>query len=244
MKRLLILCLLAFALTGFALTEEMEKTIPAQALDRLVVENVNGDVEVRCVAGAEVRLKAVKSGKTQEALDGMKITIKEEGRTLSVTTEYPHHGLLGFTHSHGGSVQYTLDVPEHLALAVETVNGDVLVSGARSGVELESVNGAVTAEGIRGRISAETVNGGISVESLDEIPDIHLETVNGAIGIQAPKGARASYHFETVNGGLKCAPETFTVRGAGPKEIEGTWNGGGGKIRAETVNGGITVELI
>jgi len=244
MKRPLFLCLLAFALTGFALTEEIEKTIPAQTLDRVRVENVNGDVEVKCVSGDDVRLKAVKKGKTQEALDEMKISIKEEGRTLTVTTEYPHHGLLGLGHSHGGSVQYTLDVPERLAVDVDTVNGGVRVTGGRAGVALESVNGEVRAEGIRGRITAETVNGGINVESLDEMPDLHFETVNGAIVIKVPRAVRAAYHFETVNGTVRSAPENFTVNGSGPKEIDGTWNDGGGKIHAETVNGGITVELI
>ena len=244
MKRLLFLIPLAFALAGFALTEEIEKTIPAQSLDRVRVENVNGDVEVRCVPGGDVRLKAVKTGRSQEALDETKISIKEEGRTLSITTEYPSHGLLGLGHSHGGSVEYALEVPERLALDVETVNGDVHVAGGRAGAELESVNGKVRAEGIRGRIAAETVNGEIAVESLDETPDIRLETVNGSIGIKVPKGVKASYHFENVNGGLKCVPEAFTVHGSGPKEIDGAWNGGGGKIHAEAVNGGIQIELI
>lgn len=92
----------------------------------------------------------------------------------------------------------------------------------RVAVTFDSVNGEVTLTGTQGAAVLTTVNGGIRATSLDD--SLKATTVNGGITLE---GVRGGLSLQTVNGGIK---------GSG---LDGQGKG----VKAETVNGGIHLQI-
>jgi len=84
-------------------------------------------------------------------------------------------------------------------LALETVNGDIIVRGARSRVQAESVQGLVTIENVSGRITASSMNKGVRIRN--SAGEFHVEAVNGPVLMYAIDSRRVD--AETVNGAVE-----------------------------------------
>jgi DUF4097 and DUF4098 domain-containing protein YvlB len=151
-------------------------------------------------------------------------------------------------------------VPRQAAVDAESVNGGVSLAGTRGKVRLETTNGAVDVQDVTGDVNAGTTNGGVSAvrvagavkaETTNGAVDIDLttlpsgsalsfESTNGGIHVRLPRGARLSVDAETVNGRVK---SDFEVQGGKPgkRSLRGDINGGGGRLRIRTTNGGIEI---
>jgi DUF4097 and DUF4098 domain-containing protein YvlB len=99
-------------------------------------------------------------------------------------------------HVEASGVQTDIDIEGVTGdVDAETVQGEIRVAGGGR-LKLESVEGQILVSGARGRVQASTVNRGIQVS--DVIGDLDLETVNGPIIVQ--KVQATSVDAATVNG--------------------------------------------
>jgi DUF4097 and DUF4098 domain-containing protein YvlB len=119
------------------------------------------------------------------------------------------------------AVDFRVMVPRGVKVAVETVNGNVSVSGVTAEVHSETVNGDVVVATTGGRVNAESVNGSVRAQlgRIDASGDMKFETVNGSLNT----------NFEmTVSGRLD------------PKHLRAhIGKAGGPRIKLETVNGNV-----
>ena len=100
------------------------------------------------------------------------------------------------SHIEASGVQTDIDIEGVTGdVDAETVQGDIRVVGGGR-LKLESVEGDLIISGARGRVAASTVNRGIQVR--DVVGDLELETVNGPIIVQ--KVQATSVDASTVNG--------------------------------------------
>ncbi|MEN9816493.1 MAG: hypothetical protein RLZ32_373 [Gemmatimonadota bacterium] len=140
------------------------------------------------------------------------------------------------------SVRVALRVPDGVQVQLHTVNGGVTVEGIAGAVEAETVNGSILARSTGGPVRAETVNGSITA-TMGALggDDLRYETVNGSIILELPDEANATLALETVNGRVS-TDLPVTVQGrVSRKALRGTLGRGGPQVKAETVNGSITV---
>jgi DUF4097 and DUF4098 domain-containing protein YvlB len=212
-----------FAFAGADYREEFSKSVPLKAGETFVLANVNGKVSVSTWRESRVEIKAVKIARdAARDLKDVEIRVAESAGRVEVKAVWPKN-----RHDVHVSVNFEVRVPEDVNLKrVETVNGDVKVSGSFGAAVLGSTNGSVTAEGVRGALDAETTNGGIRVVGLEG--RLAAETTNGSIRIEKltfRDGVRA----ETTNGSIHLA-----FGSAGP--VNAT-------LRAETTNGHVSVDL-
>lgn len=138
------------------------------------------------------------------------------------------------------SVHYTVRLPQGVHLRSNTVNGGISISDVSGEVEANTVNGGITASSTSGPVRAETVNGSIKV-SMGAVgnEDLRYETVNGSITIEVPADFAGRLSLRTVNGSLR-SDFPITVQGRfNPRRIDAQIGEGGGRLEAETVNGGI-----
>jgi hypothetical protein len=140
------------------------------------------------------------------------------------------------------SVAFAVRVPDGVHVDLHTVNGGVTADGVTGMVEAETVNGSITARTTGGPVRAETVNGSIraTMGALGG-DDLRYETVNGSITLELPEGADAALALATVNGRVS-TDIPVTVQGRlSRKGLQGTIGRGGPLVKAETVNGSITL---
>src|SRR5687767_14483096 len=137
------------------------------------------------------------------------------------------------------SVSYEVWVPRKTNLDADTHNGGLSVQGVEGRMELRAVNGGISLRDVGGDVRAETTNGGVAAylsgaswkgEGLD------LETTNGGVTLEIPRGFNATLETGTVNGGMNI-DFPITVQGTIGRRITTKLGNGGPRVRATTTNG-------
>jgi DUF4097 and DUF4098 domain-containing protein YvlB len=236
----------AFALAVFAagcaiplraeVRDEFHRTFPVSASPHVNVKNVNGSVRVAVWNWNEVKVDAVKRGRTRESLDRAQIIADAVNGGLEIRTKYPEHS------HNNASVDYTITVPRSAELdGVGTVNGTVTIEGATGSVRASTVNGDVQVLRGEGNADLRTTNGRVEADFARVATSITAKTVNGGIAISLPASAGARLTAKTVHGSVH-SDFDLPVRhlGFGPgTDVQAVIGGGGADVRLSTVNGGI-----
>lgn len=212
---------------------------------RISLENINGDVSVTGGSGDRVEVIAHKKAGKQEYLDELEVAISAEDDYIRIETRHPDSDDSWFSWGNdgGGSVSYELTVPARVNLdTIETINGEVEISGVTGLVKAETVNGDLNVSGLGSNVDLETTNGGITAEfdRLGAGQKVKADTVNGRIIIRLPADASARVRAETVNGSIDADDFGLEAdKGFVGRDLEGRIGSGEGSIRLDTVNGSI-----
>jgi DUF4097 and DUF4098 domain-containing protein YvlB len=200
----------------------------------------------------------VKQARGRQALDELRIEIKEEGEGLRIRPVYPvsARGLFG-------SVSFEIKVPAALKeLQVHNISGQIMVQNLASDVaqQLETVSGSIQTER-SGDLRANSTSGSIDfsfagrslrvrsisgrvagkIRALEPGGSAELETVSGAIELAAFPGLDASLKLSSVSGSISC---DFPVQISEKKEhrLEGRIGQGSSPLYIKTVSGSIRLE--
>jgi DUF4097 and DUF4098 domain-containing protein YvlB len=216
-------------LTGtlaLAVTQQVDTTMNVGRGQRLDVNAYGGDITVRAWNRNAVRVVAADVGRDR-------VEVSSSPTTVSVRTQGRH--------GPPEEIKLRISVPPWLGLrlagvntsikvegvrapiSVETVEGEVDVTGGEGLVSLRSVQGSVKLRGAKGRISVNSVNE--DVEVLNSWGDVVAQTVNGEITLQMADGP--SVDANTVNGDISYS---------GPIRS-------GGRYALSTHNGDITLTV-
>lgn len=121
----------------------------------------------------------------------VKVVIEAGPRSLEIRGEYPKY--TGWGSYQGPQCQMTLKVPRRVAPTLETVNGEIAVSGIQGATRVNTVNGGIRASNLTEILQAKTVNGSITLDQVEvkkhrvtavflgSEQTIEVDTVNGAI---------------------------------------------------------------
>lgn len=231
------------------------RTLPLAAGSKLRVKNVNGFVHVEAWDRAEVQFTGEFKPSSRD--EQVKVVIESGKDGLEIRGEYPKHTGWGFYR--GPQCRMTLKVPRQIVPTLESVNGEVTLTGTRGAASLTTVNGAVHATDLGDSLKATTVNGSITLTEVRG--GLNLQTVNGAIKGSGLDGQGKAVKASTVNGsihlqtaGLKGRLKAHTINGdiafnaKGAEQVEvkrhsvtAVFPGGDEGIDLDTVNGGITL---
>jgi len=228
-----------------SVTEEETFSYPLDDGGRFSISNVNGSITVTGGSGNTVEIVATKKAKNQKDLDEIEIEISHSASEITVETE------LGdsdgwFSHGSSGQVRYEITLPSGTSLdSVETVNGDVIISGVIGKVVAESVNGDLEIIGLEGDARLSTVNGGINAgfEKCEGEQSIKAETVNGRVTILLPEDADVQVSADTLNGGINGQDFGLeTDKGFVGSDLNGNIGSGSARLNIDTVNGSIKIK--
>jgi hypothetical protein len=250
MRNLTILAVSSMAFIASAMadvTETEEFSYEISDSGRISIENINGEITIEGGSGDAVQIKAYKKADEQEYLDKMKILISADPDHIRIETRHPDKK--GITWSWGddggGSVRYELSVPSNVQLdTIETVNGNVNISGVNGTVKAETVNGDIQVEGLSAHVNLDTVNGTVRAEfdKLSSGQKVSAEAVNGKIVIRLPADASARVNAETINGSIDA--DDFGLKaekGFVGRDLSGVIGDGDGRLSLDTVNGSIKI---
>lgn len=232
------------------------RTVPLAAGSTLRVKNVNGFIRVEGWDREEVEFTGEFKPSSKD--EQVKVVIEAGRGGLEIRGEYPKN--TGWGMYRGPQCQMTLKVPRRVVPILESVNGEVALSGTQGAASLATVNGGVRATDLSESLKATTVNGGITLAQVRG--ELVLETVNGAIKGTGLDGLGKGLKASTVNGsihlqmaGLKGRLKATTVNGGisfnakGAEQVEvkkhrvmAVFPGGDQAIDLDTVNGAITLD--
>ena len=229
-------------------TEEETFTFPLDDGGRFSLSNVNGSVTVTGIEGDQVTIVATKKADDKDDLENIEILISDSADEIVVETEIGKSGRWFSWGNNSGSVRYEVTVPVETVLnSIDTVNGDVNISGVAAEVVAESVNGDIDAEDLVDDASLSTVNGAIDARftRLEGRQNVKAETVNGRVAITIPKDADVEVSADTLNGSINARDFGLeTDKGFVGSDLRGDIGGGSARLNIDTVNGSIRIRSL
>ena len=227
-----------------SVTEEETFSFPLDDGGRFSISNVNGSIRVTG-GGNTVEIIATKKADNQKDLDEIEIEISNSADEISVETELGNSSSWYSRGSTSGEVNYEVIVPAGTNLnSVDTVNGDVDISGVSGKVVAESVNGGLNISDLAGNVALSTVNGSIDAEfsRLEGQQRVKAETVNGRVTIHLPEDADVEISADTLNGGINGRDFGLeTEKGFVGSDLNGKIGNGSARLNIDTVNGSIKI---
>jgi DUF4097 and DUF4098 domain-containing protein YvlB len=140
------------------------------------------------------------------------------------------------------TLRYHVRVPAGVNPSFETTNGGIRLSGLAGQMSATTTNGGVTGEGLSGGITATAVNGGIRLQLAAVTSDVQVSITNGGVRLELPADVKATLDASCVNGGISVDDSLrMQTTDSSRRHVAGTLNGGGPRIVASTVNGGIRI---
>lgn len=143
-------------------------------------------------------------------------------------------------------VSYEVMVPRKMNVDAETTNGSVTVDGVEGRMDLQAVNGSIRLREVAGDVRAETSNGSVSAVLSGTSwrgNFLDMETSNGSVTLDLPRGFNAQLETGTVNGGMNI-DFPVTVHGTIGRRITTRLGNGGPRVRAMTTNGSVRIREV
>jgi len=228
-----------------AATGQVSENYPLNPDGRVRLENVNGSIGIRAWDGDGVKLEAIKKGRTQVIVDGIRIQTKSTPDELAIKTELAQvkRGWFRRTTTEG-QVNYTLHVPAGARIEkAASVNGDITIQSIRGEVRASTVNGSIRCRELAGATDVNTVNGGINLDqrALPAGGQLKARTVNGSIEVRLPASTEGSLSASTVNGSIRSDLKLAHVTRQKRNKLEARMGDGGSEVLLSTVNGAIRI---
>jgi DUF4097 and DUF4098 domain-containing protein YvlB len=207
--------ILLLATTGCSTgpTETRENSFIVTGSSKVVVNSVNGNIEVSAGPGNEVLVQA-----TLRDAPRVKYEVSQMGNTITVDVQTSKQ--LGIFGSAGADVSIT--APAETDVVLNTSNGFIELHGLEGSGSLKSSNGKIALDSVRGNFDGGTSNGLIEANAVEG--SVILKTSNGKIDLRDVHG---EFDIESSNGGVFFSGNMTA----------------GGSNRLVTSNGDVVVEL-
>jgi putative adhesin len=141
------------------------------------------------------------------------------------------------------NVGFEINVPRNAMLTLNTNNGGIAIDDFRGTATFHARNGGLALRNVGGDLRGDTTNGGVTLDVSGDHWDgsgLDVETRNGGINLNLPKGFSAELEAGTTHGRVSI-DFPVTVQGSIGRHLETTLGSGGPKLRAITTNGGVTI---
>ena len=222
----------------------------------VIIKNINGPIRVERSSGRQVEVTAEKRWRRGNPADvridqprtsNGDIVIcalwSSESTCDAQGIHTPRNWRGNGNRNNDVSVHFVVRVPNGVRVDLETVNGNLEMTGINSEVRAETVNGSIEARSNGGPVRAKSVNGSITIgmDNVSSSADLSYETVNGSIELQLPSNFGAQLELSTVNGRVNTDFPVTVVGTLSPRKLRGSIGNGAARLRATTVNGSISL---
>lgn len=162
----------------------------------LVVDEEDGDIEVRTGESDRVevevlrRVKAKDADLEQDILDNHVVTFDQEGNTVTIVGERKKRRMFWNLRDVEFQVRYRISVPQEFGAELTTSDGNIAVDDLTGELRLKSSDGDIEVGDIRGDIRGYTSDGDISIEGCTGA--LELRTSDGDIRVERATGEVAA----------------------------------------------------
>ena len=170
--------------------ETYHKEFSTAKIKTVIIENINGPINIKTWKKNSLLLKSTKHAAKQEHIDGMHIIINQtDDQKLTIASGYK-------TAIKKGTIEYELIVPEQLSMNLKTINGNITVTNFDGPIQATTENGTIELVNIKkaahvtttkkGRISIEGAYGPVSAAAYQG--DIFMTNTHNSIIANTIKG--------------------------------------------------------
>lgn len=196
-------------------TQTVERTFNVGASPQLVVDNLEGSIEVTGYSGDEIQVVIQEryAGPSDRGIDRarseVKLDMSQDGDTVRLYLDgpfrrksgginFPGWDKLGYSVRHDFEVR----VPFGTSVWLQTVNGgDIVVRDTRGPVDAQNTNGSIDLAGVTGSNRVHTTNGDVRIEFADNpSTDSTFTTTNGNLEVGFAPGLDADIEVKMLNG--------------------------------------------
>ena len=203
--------------------ERFHRTLDVGPDAALSIGNISGDIHVEGAAGSTIVIDAVKSVEDEEDAEMLKnvdIEVSQLGNRVRVSTEHTGRGRRHRGHDGNISVSYRVTVPKGTEVEIQSVSGNVVLTGVAGAANAQSVSGNVRVTDVAELVQAKSVSGNVEVlrarsgrhaevESVSgevlvediEADELTVSSVSGDVRLQGVSSRRAS--LKSVSGDLE-----------------------------------------
>ncbi|MGI4737433.1 MAG: DUF4097 family beta strand repeat-containing protein [Janthinobacterium lividum] len=140
-------------------------------------------------------------------------------------------------------IDYEVTLPAGAALRVNTISGDIDLSGLNGTITAKTVSGDLLLSALTGPVTVRTVSGDVKLNNLKGSA-IEAKSVSGDVDASWPAGQSASLSLHTVTGEVYADPAvTFSnlkARSYVGYELHGSYGSGTGPlVKLESVSGDV-----
>jgi hypothetical protein len=212
--------------------EEIQKSFSFSGAPHIIVDNVNGSIHVKGVAGNEARmlvhkrLRADSTGKAEEAERDVRLDISQDGNTLRLYVDGPFRCKDGGVHMHGRqgyevTYDFELEAPRQASVELKTINdGDIQVDDVAGDYQVKNINGGIEMSELAGSGKVYALNGRVRVTfRSNPRTESSFGSLNGEVRVSFQPDLNADLRFKTFNGGVYTDfPVTYLPAAAGSGE--------------------------
>ena len=234
------------------------ENISAGDVQKIIVNNVDGDINIRTQKSDEIEITAEKLV-TASSMESAKnfahqvnIEVYRDGDILRVETISPHSMSKNIGEVR---VDYEIKIPQIIDVEVfntngdikvedtdgyvdiATTNGDIVVDNTSGDIEATNMNGDMTLSDIDGEIDASSTNGNLDISITSAKVNCKTQTTNGNITLYIRHDASTQGTVRTANGRIESDFSSERPRREG--RLEFVLGSGDGKLDIWTTNGDI-----
>ncbi|MBM3240101.1 DUF4097 domain-containing protein [Candidatus Poribacteria bacterium] len=236
----------------------VSKKVSVEDIQKIIVNNVDGDINIRTQNSNEINITAEKLI-TADSMESARsfaqqvdIDVYRNGDILRIETVSPY----SMSKEIGEvRVDYEIEIPLIMDVEVSnttgdvtvedtdgdidiaTTNGDIIVANVSGDVEATNINGEIALSDIEGEVDANSTNGDLTMSIRSATVNCQAKTTNGDIILYIKYDASTQGTLRTVNGKIE---SDFSIER--PRR-EGRWElklgSGDGKLDLWTTNGDI-----
>lgn len=247
-KVLIVVPLFAVACSypSFVASKVIELDVPVANASNLHCKTHNGSIRVTGDSSSDtIHVRAVLKvrGHTQveadDNLELLSVAAEMNGDVLKIYGKYPRSEL----NNRSPSFSYTMQVPERLAVTLNSHNGDIVARGTTGAIRIETHNGNVDATSSNEKTRVDTHNGNIDlVIRSDQDIEGRVTSHNGNIDIEVTDAAHCWLEVKTHNGNIRM-PKGIQEATIKRRSVRGRLGDGetDGRLFIRTHNGNIAV---
>jgi DUF4097 and DUF4098 domain-containing protein YvlB len=251
-KVFIINCMLAIAFIAgcdwipiIKYTRHANLTIPAGKASSFTAKTHNGKIIIKgsettdCNLTAAIIVRAFTEESAKKIAEQVKISLLPEGNSINVKIEKPEDSIFDQI-----SVNLEASLPAGMSMALESHNGNIIITDTSAGAKVSTHNGNIDYKGISADLKFDTHNGNIDIQCKGQSAkpcEITAKTHNGNIEFDAPEKFSASVDASTHNG-LIHSNLPIAVTGKTNKTLRGTIGDGRDKLFLKTHNGLIKIK--
>ena len=220
--------------------EEIRQSYELSPGATVVVEGINGTVDIETTNGQTAEVYIVRSAATKDDLNYHKILIEHSGNRLVVRGENERDRA-----SRGRKVRHrvTMKIPRRVDLTTSGVNGRVNIGEVDGPVKVSGINGRVNVGQAIGYTEISGINGAVTV-TIAQLSQrgIEVSGINGRVELRFTEDINADLDVTGINGSVQADMPNVTVFGKISRDnFRAKIGSGGTPINMSGINGGVRI---
>jgi hypothetical protein len=239
-------------------TKEFRGEYPTNENTILIVENINGNIDITGWSGDKITLDAEEKvdKKYKSQLDDVEVNVTEDPNRVIIKAIYN-------TDKRDVTVTMTIKVPHAVTVEkVKDVNGNIGITDVKGDCEVSVTNGKISINDVDGYVNAEMTNGDIDIKDTTGISEVtntngnikaeiynlranvEVTNTNGDVTVYILSSLDANITLDTENGKVKVNDLTLEYSVNEDKLVVGSLGLGTYKVNLVTTNGNVNLNKL